>query len=150
MQQTDLLRREAARSLSRVTTIEDRIAKFGRERTGVADEMVTTLQSVVQQLDELFPATGKSAAGASIIAAAKEDLEARFSTAARAKAEEAAALDSLSSTADATASARREIDALNVTLNGSAIAQRDWFYAPASRAGMNPPPLDCIHSSRVA
>ena len=82
MQQTDLLRREAARSLSRVTTIEDRIAKFGRERTGVADEMVTTLQSVVQQLDELFPATGKSAAGASIIAAAKEDLEARFSTAA--------------------------------------------------------------------
>ena len=150
MQQTDLLRREAARSLSRVTTIEDRIANFGRERTGVADEMVTTLQSVVQQLDELFPATGKSAAGASIIAAAKEDLEARFSTAARAKAEEAAALDSLSSTADATASARREIDALNVTLNGSAIAQRDWFYAPASRAGMNPPPLDCIHSSRVA
>ena len=150
MQQTDLLRREAARSLSRVTTIEDRITKFGRERTGVADEMVTTLQSVVQQLDELFPATGKSAAGASIIAAAKEDLEARFSTAARAKAEEAAALDSLSSTADATASARREIDALNVTLNGSAIAQRDWFYAPASRAGMNPPPLDCIPSSRVA
>ena len=150
LQAAEALRREAARSLSRVETIQQRIAKFGAQRTAVADEMVASLQQTVQHLEELFPATGNSAAGNSILAAAKEDLEARSSTATRAKEEEKAALDALSSTADATAKARTEIDAFNLAVNDHAIEQRDWFYAPAARAGMLPPPLNCIVSSRVA